>query len=140
MEPGGAVRLPTAARSYDYTKELVSLAVRVVLTVGAELGVAWLFHLRSRGQMALILVVNLLTQGALNLGLNWYAYKNGTMFLFLPYLLMELGVVLAEGGAYLGLMPGGKGRGKQLAAYALAANGLSLALGWVLALFVPGIF
>ena len=140
LEPGGAVRLPTAARSYDYTKELVSLAVRVVLTVGAELGVAWLFHLRSRGQMALILVVNLLTQGALNLGLNWYAYKNGTMFLFLPYLLMELGVVLAEGGAYLGLMPGGKGRGKQLAAYALAANGLSLALGWVLALFVPGIF
>lgn len=90
------------------------MAVRVVLTVGAELGVAWLFHLRSRGQMALILVVNLLTQGALNLGLNWYAYKNGTMFLFLPYLLMELGVVLAEGGAYLGLMPGGKGRGKQL--------------------------
>ena len=140
LEPGGAVRLPTAARSYDYTKELVSLAVRVVLTVGAELGVAWLFHLRSREQMALILVVNLLTQGALNLGLNWYAYKNGTMFLFLPYLLMELGVVLAEGGAYLGLMPGGKGRGKQLAAYALAANGLSLALGWVLALFVPGIF
>lgn len=61
--------------------------------------------------MALILVVNLLTQGALNLGLNWYAYKNGTMFLFLPYLLMELGVVLAEGGAYLGLMPGGRGGG-----------------------------
>ena len=25
----------------------------------------------------------------------------------------ELGVVLAEGGAYLGLMPGGKGRGKR---------------------------
>lgn len=137
---GGAVET-AAAESYDYGWESVSLAARVVLTVAVELAVAWLFRLREKKQIALILAVNIVTQLALNAGLDWRVYHCGTALLPFWYLLMELGVALAEGLVYWGFLPCRKAdRAGTVVPYVLAANGASLILGWLLAHIIPGIF
>jgi len=132
-----------AVKSYDYTWELLSLCARVVVTVALELAVAWLFRLRSKRALAVILPVNLVTQIALNAALNWRAYVSGHGYIFFPYLLMELGVLVVEIAAYWRLLPrdeAGKRPAKLACRYAFAANLISFAVGWVLALVIPGIF
>lgn len=145
LVPGETVSSLTAVRSYDYTGEALGLLARAAITIALEAALAWTaFKLRAPRQLALILLVNLVTQLCLNLGLNWYAYLNGPMDLFLPYLLMELAVVAVELTAYAlwmpGLAPSKKGRLKAIGGYTLAANVLSLAAGWLLVLAIPGIF
>lgn len=141
LVPGETARL-SAVKSYDYTWELISLVARVVITIALELAVAWFFRLRSKRALAVILPVNLVTQVALNAGLNWRAYMRGTGQIFLPYLLMELGVLAVEIAAYWLLLPREEGNNrKELAIrYATTANLISFAVGWVLALVIPGIF
>lgn len=137
---GGTVEV-NAVESYDHTWELLSLAARVVLTIAIELAVAWWFRLREKKQIILIFAVNIVTQLALNAGLNWYVYQRGSSGLFLFYLLMELGVTAAEGFVYWMRMPCSReDRADVVLGYAVAANLASLALGWLLALMIPGIF
>ena len=130
--------------SYDHTGEAASLAARVVLTIAVEAAVAWIFRLRRRRQLGLILGVNLVTQLALNVGLNWTAYQDGTGQIFLRYALMELGVFAAEAVLYVRLLPAPERTGAKrlplVVGYAAAANLLSLVVGWALACILPGIF
>lgn len=141
LVPGETARLD-AVKSYDCTWELISLAARVVVTIALELVVAWFFRLRTKRALAVILPVNLVTQIALNVGLNWRAYVSGHGYLLLPYILMELGVLAVEIAAYWLLLPGQEGRSrKDLACrYAVVANLVSFAVGWGIALVLPGIF
>ena len=65
------------------------------------------------GSWGWILGVNLVTQLALNVGLNWTAYQDGTGQIFLRYALMELGVFAAEAVLYVRLLPvSGQDRGQ----------------------------
>lgn len=141
LVPGETARLD-AVKSYDYTWEYLSLAARVVITIALELAVAWFFRLRTKRALAVILPVNLITQLALNAGLNWRAYMRGTGQIFLFYLLMELAVLAVEIVAYWLFLPRQEGgsRKNQACNYAAAANLVSFAVGWGLALVIPGIF
>ena len=144
LVPGETVSGLKAVKSYDYTWELISLCARVVITIALELAVAWwFFGLRTKRALAVILPVNLVTQVALNVGLNWRAYVSGHGYLLLPYLLMELGVLVVEMAAYWLLLPrdgAGKRPAKLAFRYALAANVVSFVAGWGIALVIPGIF
>ena len=129
-------------RSYDMTAELAGLGVRVVLTVLLEAAVAWLFRLRTRGQLRLILGVNILTQLLLNGFLNWYSYTNGTLFLTGFFLLGEVLVLAVEGAVYSRWLPrlGDLDAPCRPWRYALCANALSCAAGLALAHVIPGVF
>ena len=129
-------------RSYDMVTELLGLGVRIVLTVLLEIAVAWLFRLRAKGQLRLILGVNIVTQLLLNGFLNWYSYVNGTLFLTAFFLLGEILVLAVEGKIYCRWLPGLGEEGATCYpwVYALCANVLSCAAGLILAHVIPSVF
>ncbi len=130
----------TVRPSYDYAGETLGLAVRAALTILLEAGLGWLvFGLRQRAQLALILKVNLVTQLGLNLLLNLSGYLWGPLLTGLVYVLLELGVFLAEGAIYARKLPW-EDRKPHPWLYALAANALSFGAGWELAHWLPGVF
>lgn len=142
--PGETVTMPAAVRSYDYTRELLGLAARAILTIALETVLAWwVFQLKTPKQLGLILLVNLVTQVGLNLGLNWEVYINGPgLFLIVPYVKMEFWVLIVESIVYGLWMPDipKEDRLPRTLRYAIIANGLSFAAGWGLALVIPGMF
>lgn len=132
----------TMERSYEAGKEAAGLIVRVVLTVLIEVAAAWLFRLRSAGQLKLILWVNIATQLLLNGFLNWYSYANGTLFLTALFLVGEVLVLAVEGMVYSRRLPAlhqGDAPCRPWL-YALCANALSCAAGLALAHALPGVF
>lgn len=132
----------TMERSYEAGKEAAGLIVRVVLTVLIEVAAAWLFHLRSAGQLKLILWMNIATQLLLNGFLNWYSYANGTLFLTALFLLGEVLVLAVEGTVYSRRLPAlhqGDAPCRPWL-YALCANALSCAAGLILVHVIPGVF
>lgn len=139
LVPGTMVSGLNAVVSYDYTKEPVSLLIRVVLTVTIELLIAvWLFKLNEKRQRKLILYVNILTQLLLNLVLSVYVYYKGPVPL-LVYALFELLVFAAEGAAYYKKLSG-KPDFELAASYSFAANLISFALGAFMSHWLPGVF
>ena len=133
----------TAARSYDYTWELISLSARTVLTIALELAVAFLFGYRGKRVFALLAVVNVVTQVALNVFLNVVNYRSGPWDFTFCYVLLELVVFLLEAWIYAKRLPrldGGETRPRRAVGYAFTANLLSFAAGLTLAHAIPGIF
>ena len=61
--------LPAAEKNYDYTWEIISLLIRIVLTIAIEIAVALLFGYRNKKQLRLLAVVNVATQVLLNIAL-----------------------------------------------------------------------
>lgn len=137
---GGTVQ---PERSYQYGWEVVSLLVRIVLTVAVELGLALLWGLRRRWQIKTVIVVNVITQVALNVGLNIINYKAGSMAFVIFYVLLEILVFIVEGAAFSVLLrrraPEGEKMGHPVV-YAFWANVFSFAVGYALARWIPGIF
>lgn len=68
-----------ASRSYDYSQELISLAVRIVLTILIEMIIALLFGYRHKKQLLFLAGVNGGTQIVLNVLLNIINYKGGQL-------------------------------------------------------------
>ena len=131
----------TLRPSYNYGGELLGLLVRAALTIAIETGAGWLlFGLRRKGQVVLILKVNLVTQLALNLLLNLCSYFSGPLLAALVYLPLEGLVFLAEGGVYQKYLTWGEDQKPHPWLYALAANAVSFAAGWELAHWLPGVF
>ena len=141
-ENGKLITGLTMERSYDMITELIGMGVRVVLTVLLEIAVAWLFRLRARGQLRLILGVNVVTQLLLNGFLNWYSYVNGTLFLTVLFLFGEILVLAVEGAVYSRWLPrlGEKDAPCRPWLYAFCANALSYGAGLLLAHVIPGVF
>lgn len=141
-ENGKLITGLTMERSYDMITELIGMGVRVVLTVLLEIAVAWLFRLRARGQLRLILGVNVVTQLLLNGFLNWYSYVNGTLFLTVLFLFGEILVLAVEGAVYSRWLPrlGEKDAPCRPWLYAFCANALSCGAGLLLAHVIPGVF
>ena len=126
-------------RSYDYLRELLSLAARCVLTIALELIAALAFGFCSRRELLCIALVNTLTQIALNLAVNIVHYFSG-MFTGV-FIIMELFVTFVEAVIYRRELPlrGGKSARRSVG-YAVTANALSAVAGLALARVIPGIF
>ena len=130
-------------RSYDYTWELISLVCRVVLTVLAEVALAWLIGWRTGAELRVVLWVNVLTQLALNATLNVVSYYNGILFtMWFVFLWLELAVFVAEALLYCWKLPAVTARGgkRHVWLFSLSANLLTMVLGFLLAKHIPGIF
>ena len=132
-----------ASRSYDYSQELISLAVRIVLTILIEMIIALLFGYRHKKQLLFLAGVNGGTQIVLNVLLNIINYKGGQLAFVLFYVLLEIAVFAIEAGIFYGRLGrmGNTSQPKWLAVlYALIANAASFGVGIMAAQWLPGIF
>lgn len=132
-----------ASRSYDYSQELISLAVRIVLTILIEMIIALLFGYRHKKQLLFLAGVNGGTQIVLNVLLNIINYKGGQLAFVLFYVLLEIAVFAIEAGIFYGRLGrmGNTSQPKWLAVvYAFAANAASFGVGMMAAQWMPGIF
>lgn len=133
-----------AVRSYDYTGEAVSLAARVVLTIGIELGIALLFGYRTRRPLLFIAAVNAVTQLLLNgtLTLLWYWRGQQSWLIFgAGYLALEALVFAVEAALYVCFLKRlAPADGRHPVWYALTANVVSFAAGMALAQWLPQLF
>lgn len=140
----GSGTLPKAERSYSYTNETISLIARIVLTIGIELVIALLFRYRSRRQVKILLITNMITQVILNVFLNVVNYTSGSLAFILMYINAEIIVFVIEAVIYAGILPepaeGEKPKRGKAVLYALTANAVSFALGFAIAWLIPGIF
>ena len=108
-------------------KTIYNAAVRLVTTVLVEILVALLFGYRSKKELLIICVTNILTQALL----NWYlivgdTYPNSTIWLY-RFLAMELAVFIGEAVIYAKCL---KSHSKKRAVlYAVTANIASLFSG-----------
>lgn len=133
----------TAKKSYDTAKELIFLLIRTALTVVIELAVALPFGFREKRQLRFIVLVNVATQLALNLALNFVNNRFRHLSLWVSYALLELLVFAAEAALYTFYLKKHSRRpvpGWKPGIYALTANAASFAFGIVLTFFTPGIF
>ena len=132
-----------AYKSYNYGKELVSLAVRIVLTILIEILIGLLFGFRAKKQILTIAAVNAVTQIILNVLLSvLYINRASDVFVFL-YFLCEVVVFVIEAAVYCRLLKKNGAKEKSniyYALYSLAANAVSFAVGWLLASVIPVIF
>lgn len=123
----------TAKRNYNYKAELLALLVRIVLTIAVELCVALLFRLRQKRQLALLAVVNVVTQILLNVALHLINFQWGHTVYVLWYVLLEILVFALEALLYVKLLParseGPLPKNGLLVGYALAANAASFGFG-----------
>ncbi len=151
-----------AKKNYDYTWELISLAVRIVITILLEMGLAFAFGYRHENQLRFLAVVNIVTQIVLNVLLNIFNYRNGHWSFVFFYFLMELLVILIEAILYVLVLPkmsqaitkdkiADAELGKKVSVpktiqkryailYAVIANVASFAIGLLVARLIPGIF
>ncbi|MBQ8210067.1 MAG: hypothetical protein IJZ35_05750 [Clostridia bacterium] len=132
-----------AEKSYDYTWELISLAVRIVFTIILEIGIGILFGFRNRKHLLIISGVNITTQIILNVLLNIINYSSGSMAFTAYYILFEIIVFAIEAVIFSYSLH--RVTDKQIkkyvpAVYALIANALSFGTGLLIAHIIPGIF
>lgn len=121
--------------NYDYLTEIISLIVRIVVTILVEIGIALLFKFRNKKELLIILFTNIVTQIILNLGLNIVAYYN-SFFIFeaMLFILAEFLVFVLEAIIYSFSM---KDKNTLLViAYSFIANLSTCILGMVIYLLI----
>ena len=132
-----------ADKSYDNTWEIISLAVRIILTIALELAIALLFGYREKKVLGFLAIVNAVTQVGLNVALNIINYNSGSMIFTFNYVLLEILVFAIEAIAYAVLLKKFSGKEQKpvkAVGYALVANAASFGFGLWLAHVIPGIF
>lgn len=126
--------------SYDYAGEILGLICRIVLTVAIELLIALLFRMKGSRTLLTVLIVNLVTQIALNVAVNLIYYFNGVLAYLLFFALLEIAVTLVEAVAYCILLrKNGVPIWKSIL-YAVVANAVTAVGGFFLAKWLPGMF
>lgn len=131
-----------AYRSYNYRKELLSLAVRILLTIAIEMAVALLFGFRQKKQLQILALINITTQLLLNLLLNIIHYNAGPLAFITSYVFFEVIVFVLEAGLYCRLLKKVSERKENwyYVLYSFVANSASFWVGYYLATVLPGIF
>ncbi|BBF45238.1 predicted permease [Lachnospiraceae bacterium KM106-2] len=130
-------------KTYDSRSEIINLLARIILTIVMELVVAYLFYYRTKMQIAIIVVTNIMTQTILNILLNVINYNKGEYAFVFHYMWMEMVIILIEGAIYSQLLQRYEKNPTREGApwsYAILANGLSFFLGIIIAYYIPGIF
>ena len=131
-----------AYRSYNYRKELLSLAVRILLTIAIEMAVALLFGFRQKKQLQILALVNITTQLLLNLLLNIIHYNAGPLAFITSYVFFEFIVFALEAVLYCRFLKkvSLKKENEYYVLYSFIANSASFWVGYYLATVLPGIF
>ena len=107
------------------------------------MGVAFLFGFLVKKAVLLLLVVNTVTQIALNVLLNAINYHSGQAAFVVWYILLELLIFAAEAAVYakwLRKFDGTPRKRRFYVLYALVANAVSFAAGLLISHLIPGIF
>ncbi len=133
----------TAYKSYNYGKEIISLVMRIIITIAIEMAAALLFGFRKKKQLLLLAGVNTATQIMLNVLLNIINYNSGEMAFVMFYVLLEFAVFIIEAILYCRVMRKADSVQKSkwfYVLYAFLANGVSFGAGIAAAQIIPGIF
>jgi len=133
----------TAQKSYDFSMEILSFAVRVILTVIIEVLVALASRYRDSKSLKIIGFTNVCTQVILNVLLNVINYRSGQMAFVFHYVWMEFVIFALEAVIYVKLLDrtdGEQGVVRHPVLYAALANLVSLMVGIWIAKMIPGIF
>lgn len=129
-----------AKESYNYLEEILSFAARVIATILIEILVAYVFLYYRKKQIRLIIVVNVITQIALNVALSIIDYRSGFLAFTFAYVGLELLVFAIEAVVYKLTLPrwDEKQRAKWLPiGYAFVANVGSFLIGFQIAKIIP---
>lgn len=135
-EPIVAEKKMEVEKSYDYSKEIYLLIVRILATIAIEMLVALLFGFTKKKELLLLAGVNIVTQVILNVLLNIVHYKMGSMAYIGGYIFFEFIVFAIEAGIYSVLLIklSDKIRRKRFyVCYAFVANLVSFAVGYFVA-------
>ena len=118
--------------------EILGLVIRILLTIGIEIGVALLFKYRG-AKLTLIIITNVVTQLILNIGLNITNFYSGPLAMTLMYIGWEAIVFIVEAVVYsvgIRIIENNAGETHRKwfihILYALAANLMSFILGGLL--------
>lgn len=133
----------SAYRSYEVGQELLGLISRIVITLAAEMLLAFLLGFSERRALLLLLWVNLATQVLLNLFLNLIHFLEGNDAFVIGYILLELLVFATEAFLYCRLMKTRENAPRSnrfYIGYAFAANLFSFVAGLGTALYLPEVF
>ena len=133
----------TLVSNYNLAKEIFALAVRIIVTVLIEVGIAWLFKIRKRNLIWFIIVVNLITQLLLNVFLNLASYIIGLFIASFLFFMAEVVVFLIEAVLYslfFKRLSNGEIRWMKATFYALVSNIASLVIGLFMAYNLSALF
>ncbi len=142
--PAGFANRYSTVLTLDYVNQTLSLgqspwrqplltALRIALTLLVEAAVFWLFGFRAKSSWLIFLVLNLLTQGALNIFINSNAFSSG--YWMILYYAMEILIFLGE-ALVMGIILRER-RPLRRVLCALTANAASLAAGIALISNLP---
>ena len=139
-----AVAAIPVTRKYNLLWQITAFLLRLAVTVAVECLLAVLFGFKGKRQMLLVLAVNCATQLAMNLLI---LDESVGLFVFyvLQYALIEVGVILAEGGlvyclALPKLATPEQNRNIHPIAFAFFGNVASFSLGFLLSNWFPMLF
>lgn len=117
-----------------YTRAILLISTRLILTLLIEGAIFWLFGFRDKKSWQIFLVINLITQGALNIWLNNGATSVSSYLIF-TLIFLEIFVFLFEMIAFTALIK--EKRKRRTLFYAFSANMMSLVLGAYLIIYLP---
>ncbi|MBR5095458.1 MAG: hypothetical protein IK095_10200 [Oscillospiraceae bacterium] len=132
-----------ARRSYPWQQETISLVARILITIAIEMGIALLFGFRSKKELLLLIIVNAITQIALNVLLNIIHFRSGQLAFLFGYFGLEFLVFVLEAAIYAVFLKKLSDRARSTGTYllyALVANVASFFVGLMIAVVLPGIF
>ena len=115
------------------SRSIILVSMRIIMTLVIEAIIFWLFGFRNKKSWIAFLIINIITQGALNIWLNGSAPL--ASYLFFSLIFMEFFVIIAEIIAFLAILKE-HGRGRTLL-YVIAANFLSLLAGGYIITVLP---
>ena len=115
------------------SRSIILVSMRITMTLAIEAIIFWLFGFRNKKSWIVFLIINIITQGALNIWLNGSAPL--TSYLVFSLIFMEFFVIIAEIIAFLAILKE-RGRGRTLL-YVIAANFLSLLAGGYIITVLP---
>lgn len=130
-------------KNYKVVNDILSLLARIVLTILIEVGLAWLFKIRHKRLIWLIVIVNVVTQITLNVLLNLSNFYFGMVVAIGILFILEVVVFAIEALIYgftFKRLSHGEIRGIKGVVYALVANTISFLVGVALAFIIPGMF
>lgn len=131
------------SKGYRIGKEMFSLFSRIIVTILVEVGIAWLFKIRTAKLRRLVVIVNVVTQVLLNVLLNFSSYHFGKILAVFVFLFLELLVFIIEAIIYgfsFRRLSSGEIGGAKAFVYAWAANTASMLVGFVMAYAFPSMF
>lgn len=130
-------------KNHNYTWDIVSFIIRVLITLIIEIGIALIFGYRKGKQILFIGLINIFTQVLLNIALNIFCVNQGFTQFIIRYILLELLVFIIEAIAYYFFLHRFSWNEKKRSIaiiYAFVANLTSLLIGIVLFNIFPTLF